>query len=380
MIYLDHNATTPLAPSVIDTMTEALAIFGNPSSAYELGRGSRSTVSRARDSVAALIGAEHADEIVFTSGGTEADNWAILGALGSAGNEHVVTTAVEHDAVRKLCVSLEKKGTRVTWIGVDENGTLDLDALRTAISLDTAVVSVMLANNETGILFPVGEVAAIVRSGSNALFHVDAVNAAGKIPINVVESGIDLLSLSAHKFYGPKGVGALYIRRGVELAPMLIGGSQELGRRPGTEAVHQIAGLGAAAELAADLSHSTEIARLRDTLEKGILNSIPRSKLNGTSDSSKRLPNTSNISFENTNGEMILHRLDESGIAVSTGSACHAGDNSVSHVLAAMNVSYSWAMGSIRFSLGRDTTLDEIDRVLAALPKIVSELRQFAPA
>ncbi len=378
MIYLDHNATTPLAPSVITAMTDAMDLFGNPSSAYKAGRSARSIVDRAREKVASLLSADHRDEIVFTSGGTEADNWAILGALEATGKNHVITSVVEHDAVRKLCRSLERKGVRVTWIDVDEEGTLDLDGLRAALSADTAIVSVMLANNETGVIFPIREVAAIVREHSDALVHIDAVNAVGKIPVSVVEIGADLLSLSAHKFYGPKGIGALYVRRGIELPPMLTGGGQESGRRPGTEAVHQIAGLGAAAELAADMTHSGSIKELRDTLERQILTTIPATRLNGTSDPSRRLTNTSNISFENTNGEMILHRLDEAGIAVSTGSACHAGDNSVSHVLAAMDVPYSWAMGSIRFSLGRFNRAAEVDTLLEVLPPIIAHLRRLA--
>ncbi len=376
MIYLDNNATTAVAPEVFDAMRPFLeASFGNPSAAYSLSADTRSVIMDTRASVAKLLGAARSDEIVFTSGGTESDNWAILGALEATGKNHIVTTTVEHDAVRKLCQKLETRGVRVTWVEVDNQGALDLDGLRNALCDDTAVVSAMLANNETGILFPINEIGDIVRSNSNALFHVDGVNAAGKIAIDLNNSPVDLFSLSAHKFHGPKGIGALYIRDGVNLPPLFVGGGQESGRRPGTEAVHQIAGLGAAARLASDLSKMADVERLRDRLEDEILENIPDSRVNGTSDRSKRLPNTSNISFENTNGEMILHGLDRAGIAVSTGSACHAQEHRSSHVLEAMDVPYSWAMGSIRFSLGRGTTEEHIEKVLQEIPSLVSELR-----
>jgi len=305
---------------------------------------------------------------VFTSSGTESDNWAILGALAAKpAQKHVITTRVEHEAVRKLCQLQETRGCRVTWLDVDENGELDIEALRNALSKETAVVSIMLANNETGILFPVEKISSLIKENSDALFHVDAVNAAGKAAIDVKASEIDLLSISAHKFHGPKGIGALYIRSGTELPPFLTGGGQESGRRAGTEAVHQIAGIGAAAALVNDLSAMTGVRAMRDRLEKRILEAIPNATLNGTSDSAKRLPNTSNISFENTNGEMILARLDAAGICVSTGSACNSADHTASPVLAAMDIPYSRAMGSIRFSLGRFNTEDEVDRVCEVL-------------
>ncbi|HQU90822.1 MAG TPA: aminotransferase class V-fold PLP-dependent enzyme [Pyrinomonadaceae bacterium] len=372
-IYLDNNATTPLAPVVIAAMTAAFEVFGNPSSAHSAGKSAREIVENARASVAKLIGAKNPEEIAFTSGGTDSDNWAILGALESQpGKDHIVTTRVEHEAVRKLCEKLESRGSRVSWIDVDEKGRLDLGQLCDALSSKTAVVSVMMANNETGVIFPVNEIANIVKANSAAIFHVDAVNAAGKMPINIEHSGIDLLSLSAHKFHAPKGIGALYIRDGVRLSPIQIGGGQERGRRAGTEAVHQIAGLGTAAELAADLSPMKEICRLRDKLESSVLQQFDLASVNG--DLGNRLPNTSNISFENLNGEMILHYLDEAGICVSTGSACNSESKISSPVLAAMNIPYSKVMGSIRFSLGRTTIEAEIDQTITALESIVDRL------
>lgn len=377
MIYLDDNATTPLVPEVAEAMMPYLdANYGNPSSAHSLGRSTKAAIESARESVGGLLGAASSSEVVFTSGGTESDNWAILGALeANPSKKHIVTAQVEHEAVRKLCQKLANQGYGVTWLGVDSEGSVDLGELRESISEDTAVVSVMMANNETGVLFPVGEIAEIVKSKSNALFHVDGVNAAGKVPIDLKNTQVDLFSISAHKFYGPKGIGALYIRQGVELPSMSIGGGQESGRRAGTEAVHQIAGLGAAAKFASDLSVMEDVAELRDALEKGILESISNTSVNGTLAHSKRLPNTSNISFENINGEMIMFRLDDAGICVSTGSACHSADHSASSVLTAMNVPYSKAMGSIRFSLGRFNTDEEIGVVNEKLTKIVAELR-----
>ena len=380
MIYFDNNATTQIAPEVIDAMMPFLAAsYGNPSSAHSFGSEVRKVVDRARESVAELVGASISDEIAFTSCGTESDNWAILGSLeANADKNHIITTRVEHEAVRKLCDKLEKRGCRVTRLDVDEKGALDLDSLRAALDDDTALVSMMFANNETGILFPVAEIAQIVKKCSKALFHVDGVNAVGKIPINLKETEIDLFSLSGHKFHGPKGIGALYIRDGVDLPGFLTGGGQEGGRRAGTEAVHQIAGLGAAAGLVKDMSPMARIGAMRDRLENEILNRIPNSHLNGTSDTAKRLPNTSNISFENTNGEAILARLDDLGVCVSTGSACNSNDHTASPVLQAMNVPYSSAMGAIRFSLGRYNSESDVDFVIDVLPGIVSELRELA--
>ena len=380
MIYFDNNATTQIAPQVFDAMRSCLeSSFGNPSAAYMLGREAAKTVLDARESVAGLIGAKSASEITFTSCGTESDNWAIIGALGAnPGKNHIITTKVEHDAIRKLCEKLEKDRFRVTWLDVDDQGALDLDGLREALSEETAVVSTMLANNETGILFPVKKIGEIVKEYSNALFHVDGVNAVGKIDINLKETEIDLFSLSGHKFHGPKGIGALYILDSVSLPAFFTGGGQEYGRRAGTEAVHQIAGIGAAAIFVKDMSPMDKVRALRDRLETEILNNIPNSRLNGTADPTKRLPNTSSISFENTNGEMILERLDTLGICVSTGSACNSLDHIASSVLQAMNIPYSSAMGAIRFSLGRFNTDGEVDFVIDALPGVVSSLREIA--
>lgn len=377
MIYFDNNATTPIAPEVFEAMRPFLTDhFGNPSSGHGAGRGVRAVIENAHESVAELLGAANSNEIVFTSGGTESDNWAILGALElQPKKKHIVTTSVEHEAVRKLCEKLETQGFSVTWLDVNESGELDLDDLKRALKPETAVVSIMLANNETGVIFPVAEAAEIVKANSDALFHTDAVNAAGKVAIDVKATNIDLLSISGHKFHAPKGIGALYIRDGVKLPSFLIGGGQETGRRAGTEAVHQIAGIREAANLVKDLSKMESVRALRNRFENEILNKLPNSRLNG---GSNRLPNTSNISFENTNGEMILHRLDEIGVWVSTGSACNDADHKASGVLQAMNVPYSQAMGSIRFSLGRYNTEDEIGFVLDKLPKIVEKLHAMA--
>ena len=377
MIYFDNNATTQIAPEVFDAMRPFLtSSYGNPSSAYAFGRETAKAVDDARESLAGLLGANSTDEVVFTSCGTESDNWAIKGSLKACpGKNHIITTRVEHDAVRKLCENLERENCRVTWLGVDETGAIDLDELQAALNDQTAVVSVMLANNETGILFPVEEISTIVKENSNALFHVDGINAVGKIPIDLKSTEVDLFSVSAHKFYGPKGIGALYIRDGVELPQYFTGGGQERGRRPGTEAIHQIAGIGAAAEFVKDMSSMTTVRELRTRLETKILNKIPNSRLNGTSDPRLRLPNTSNISFENTNGEAILAKLDAAGVCVSTGSACNSQDHAASAVLQAMNLPYSYAMGSIRFSLGRFNTTTEVDYVIEVLPGIVDTLR-----
>lgn len=377
MIYLDNNATTQLAPTVIEAISECLVnIYGNPSSAHSLGAEARKAVEQTRKSVAAMLGAGDASEICFTSGGTESDNLAILGALEMQPDKrHIVTTRVEHEAVRKLCRKLETGGYSVTWLDVDEEGGLDLDQLRAALRSDTVVVSIMMANNETGVLFPVDEISRLVREHSDALFHVDGVNAAGKTPVGLKSTEIDLFSISGHKFHGPKGIGALYVRDGIDLPPMLIGGGQEHGRRPGTEAVHQIVGLGAAAEFVTDTSSLERIRQMRERLENGILQSVPNTRLNGTANAARRLPNTANISFENTNGEMIMAKLNAAGICVSTGSACNDKGHKASAVLEAMNVPYSYAMGSIRFSLGRFNTESEIEAVLDRLPQIVADLR-----
>ncbi len=377
-IYFDNNATTRPFPEVAEAMAPFLGgHFGNPSSSHHVGRAVRQAMTDARESVAGLIGAAAADEIIFTSGGTESDNWAILGALRAMpGRRHIVTTAVEHEAVRKLCDRLELDGYEVSRIGVEGEGRLDVDALLESLRPDTAVVSVMTANNETGVVFPIAEIAAAVRERSDALIHSDGVNAAGKVSIGLKQTAIDLFSISAHKFHGPKGVGALYIRRGVALPGIAVGGGQEGGRRAGTEAVHQIVGMGAAARLAADLTPMEQISKLRDRLESELLRRVPNAFRNGAP--GERLPNTANTSFAETNGESILALLDEAGICVSTGSACNAETQEASAVLKAMDIPYSRAMGSIRFSLGRFNTEEEVERVVAATIDAVERLRKLS--
>jgi cysteine desulfurase len=381
MIYLDNNATTRIAPEVFEAMKPYLKEFyGNPSSAYNFGRELRRVIKKSREQIAALLGAKNESEIIFTSGGTESDNWAILGTLeANPQKKHIVTTRVEHEAVRKLCEKLEQKNYEITWLNVSEDGFLDLEELKNSLRADTAIVSVMLANNETGILFPVAPVAEIVKENSAAMVHVDGVNAVGKIPFDLKTTKIDLFSLSGHKFHAPKGIGALYIKSGIELPPIYIGGGQENGRRAGTEAVHQIAAIGAAAEFVRDFSAMETVRRLRDKLENEILQKIPNSRINGTSDGEKRLPNTSNISFPNLNGEVILAKLNDLGVYVSTGSACNADAHTASTVLQAMNIPYSDAMGAIRFSLGRFNTESEVDFVLEILPNIITELKAMSP-
>jgi len=381
MIYLDNNATTRVAPEVFAAMQPFLTEnYGNPSSAHSLGRKMKAAVERAREQVATLLGAADASEIVFTSCGSESDNWAIGGYLEqNPTRHHIITTRVEHEAVRNLCEHLSQIGCDVTWLEVDGNGELNLDDLRQALRPDTGIVSVMLANNETGVLFPIEEIGRIIRENSDAVFHVDGVQAVGKIPINLKELAVDLFALSGHKLHAPQGVGALYIRGGVELPPFIIGGSQERGRRAGTSAVANIVGLGAACELAQAFDGHDEIERLRNKLEDEILKRIPNARLNGAADRTKRLPNTSSISFEYVEGENILVHLDNLGIAVSTGSACHSTTRQASPTLHAMNIPYSAAQGAIRFSLSRYNTEEEIDRTLKLLPEIINKLVEMSP-
>lgn len=381
MIYLDNNATTRVAPEVFAAMQPFLTEnYGNPSSAHSLGRKMKAAVERAREQVAALLGAADASEIVFTSCGSESDNWAIGGYLEqNPTRRHIITTRVEHEAVRNLCEHLSQIGCEVTWLGVDGNGELNLDDLRQALRRDTGIVSVMLANNETGVIFPIEEIGRIIRERSDAVFHVDGVQAVGKIPINLKELEVDLFALSGHKLHAPQGVGALYIRGGVELPPFIIGGSQERGRRAGTSAVANIVGLGAACELARTFAGHDEIERLRNKLEDEILRQIPNARLNGIADRAKRLPNTSSISFEYVEGENILVHLDNLGIAVSTGSACHSTTKQASPTLHAMNIPYSAAQGAIRFSLSRYSTEEEIDLTLKVLPEIINKLVEMSP-
>ncbi len=377
MIYLDNNATTRVAPEVLEAMQPYLSVyFGNPSSAHTLGRTMKQAIEQAREHVATLLGAADTSEIVFTSCGSEADNWAIRGALASQPEKkHIVTTLVEHEAVRNVCRLLEGEGYEVTWVGVNEKGDIDIDSLREALRPDTALVSVMLANNETGVLFPVNEIGRIVRERSTALFHVDGVQAVGKIPIDL--TNVDLFALSGHKLHAPQGVGALYIRKGVSLPSFIIGGAQEQGRRAGTSAVPNIVALGAACKLAQEDDDHSRIRTLRDRLENGILENIPNARRNG--DPVNRLPNTANISFEYIDGQNILLHLDEHGICVSTGSACHSTTHESSPTLHAMNVPYTAAQGSIRFSLGRYNTEEDIETTLRVLPEVIEKLAAMSP-
>lgn len=381
MIYLDNNATTRVAPEVLDAMQPYLSeFFGNPSSAHALGREMKRAMEQSREHVANLIGATDASEIVFTSCGSESDNWAIRGVLATQPRKkHIVTTLVEHEAVRNLCRLLENEGYEVTWLGVDTNGELDLDDLRAALRPDTALVSIMLANNETGVLFPMEESGRIVREKSEAVFHVDGVQAVGKIPIDLKNTAVDLFALSGHKLHAPQGIGALYIRKGISLPPLIIGGAQEQGRRAGTSAVPNIVGLGAACRLAHEDDNHTHVEKLRNRLEDEILKHIPNARLNGAADRAKRLPNTSNISFEYVDGQSILMHLDQAGICVSTGSACHSTTHESSPTLRAMNVPYTAAQGSIRFSLGRYNSDADIDITLQVLPEIIAKLAAMSP-
>jgi cysteine desulfurase len=381
MIYLDNNATTQVAPEVFAAMQPFLTeYYGNPSSAHSLGRTMKAAVERAREQVASLLGAADPGEIVFTSCGSESDNWAIGGFLEQNPNRrHIITTRVEHEAVRNLCEHLAQLGCEVTWLEVNGRGELDLDDLRQALRRETGIVSVMLANNETGVLFPIEEIGKIVREHSDAVFHVDGVQAVGKIPIDLKNLEVDLFALSGHKLHAPQGIGALYLRNGIKLPPFIIGGGQEQGRRAGTSAVPSIVGLGAACDLARKPDDHERILRLRDKLEDAILGEIPNALLNGTPDRSQRLPNTANISFQYLEGENIMRLLDEAGICVSTGSACHSGTHEASPTLHAMNVPYTAAQGSIRFSLGRYNTEAEIDRTLDVLPGIIEKLVAMSP-
>ncbi len=381
MIYLDNNATTRVAPEVFAAMQPFLTEnYGNPASSHALGQTMRAAVDKARAQVAELLGATDPSEIVFTSCGSEADNWAIRGALeANPDRRHIVTTRIEHEAVRKLCEYLAHHGYDVTWLDVDRHGELDLEDLRNTLRPDTAVVSVMLANNETGVLFPIEQVGKIVREHSDALCHVDGVQAVGKIPINLKRWPVDLFALSGHKLHAPQGIGAMYIRQGIDLPPFMIGGAQEDGRRAGTSAVPNIVGLGAACQLANSDDAHLEIRRLRDYLEDEILNKISNAVLNGNSDRTKRLPNTANISFQYVEGENIMTHLNELGICVSTGSACHSGTHQASPTLRAMNVPYTTAQGSIRFSLGRYSTEEDINRTIEVLPGIISRLVEMSP-
>jgi cysteine desulfurase len=377
-IYMDNNATTRVAPEVLEVMLPFLTDrYGNPSSAYSFGGEVARDIRRAREQVAGLLGAA-AEEIIFTSCGSESDNAGIMSALNTSKDKrHIVTTRVEHPAIKVLCNELTKRGVRVTEIPVDREGRLDMDRYKESLTPDTAIVSMMWANNETGVIFPVEEAARLAKA-RGILFHTDAVQAVGKIPINLRESAIDMLSLSGHKLHAPKGVGVLYVRKGAKFSPFLIGGHQEGGRRGGTENTASVVGLGRACDLAAQRmeEENTRVRELRDQLEKGLLDRIPRSRVNG---GAPRLPNTTNISFEFVEGEAILLLMDEFGICASSGSACTSGSLQPSHVLRAMGVPFTMAHGSVRLSLSVYNTQEEVDEVIGRLPAIIEKLRAFSP-
>jgi cysteine desulfurase len=379
-IYLDNNATTMVDPAVVEAMLPYFTEqFGNPSSLHQFGNKVGHALKKARKQVQGLIGAEHDSEIIFTSCGTESDSTAILSALkAQPDRKEIITTVVEHPAILTLCEHLEKEGYTVHYLKVDNKGRLDIQEYYRLLSDHVAIVSVMWANNETGTLFPVEEMAEMARS-AGVLFHTDAVQAIGKLPINLKETNIDLLSLSGHKLHAPKGVGVLYLRRGVRFRPLLRGGHQERGRRAGTENTASIIGLGKACELAASAMayEKRHVKAMRDRLEQGIVEKVSHCFVTG--DSNNRLPNTCNIAFEYIEGEAILLLLNKLGIAASSGSACTSGSLEPSHVMRAMEIPFTAAHGSVRLSLSRYNTMDEIDRVIEAIPSIVAQLRKLSP-
>ena len=381
VIYLDNNATTQCAPEVVAAMLPYFSEkYGNASSMHNFGGENRHVIDEARRQVAALIHAEYEDEIIFTSCASESDNTAIFSTVrANRTKKHIITSVVEHPAVLEPFKFLESQGYRVDYIGVDEQGRFDMEQFKRVIDADTALVSVMWANNETGTIFPIAEIAQIAHE-HGAVFHTDAVQAVGKIAVDVQAAGVDLLSLSAHKFHGPKGVGILYVKRGTRFMPYLMGGHQEKHRRAGTENVPYIVGIGKAAQLAQKrLSDGTmaRVSALRDELEQGILKTIPDVKVNG--DPQHRVPNTTNISFGYIEGESILMFLNEFGVCASSGSACTSGSLEPSHVLRAMKVPFQFAHGSIRFSLSDQTTRADIEVVLKELPAIIKRLREISP-
>lgn len=378
-VYLDNNATTLVAPEVLEAMLPYYSeLYGNPSSMHAFGGQVGTKISKAREQVAAGLGASP-EEIVFTSSGTEGDNTAINAALASMPDKrHVITTRVEHPAVLNYCKHLKKRGYEVDFLPVDEQGRMDIGRLAAAIRADTAVVSVMYANNETGVIFPLEDIADIVKS-KGVLLHTDAVQALGKLPFSVADLPVDYLVVSGHKVHAPKGVGALYVRKSAPIRPFLIGGHQEDGRRGGTENTASIIGLGKAVELATReiAGEIDQVSTLRNKLENGLLESIPDARING--DREHRLPNTTSIAFKYVEGEAMLLMLNEYGICASSGSACTSGSLEPSHVLRAMGVPFTYAHGSLRFSLSRYTTEEEIDFVLDKLPGIIETLRAMSP-
>lgn len=379
-IYLDHAATTPVKPEVLDAMMPYFTqSFGNPSSIYQVAQINKKAIDDAREMIAKHLGA-NTNEIFFTSGGTEADNWAIKGIVEANKNKgnHIITTKIEHHAVLHTCEYLEKQGFEVTYLDVNEEGVIDLEALKAAIKDTTILISIMYANNEVGTIMPIKEIGAIAKEHGIA-FHTDAVQAIGQVRIDVKEQNIDALSLSGHKIYGPKGIGVLYIRRGLRITNLIHGGAQERGRRAGTENVPAIVGIAKAMELAyTDFEAKNErIKGLRDKLMNGILESIPYSKLNGSS--TNRLVNNVNIGFEFVEGESLLLLLDMNGVAASSGSACTSGSLDPSHVLLALGLPHEKAHGSLRLTLGEGTTEQEVDYVLEKLPAIVQRMRDMSP-
>lgn len=378
-IYVDNNATTKVDEAVFEEMRPYFCeLYGNPSSMHFFGGQVQKKVDEARNRVAALLGASP-DEIIFTACGTESDNAAIRSALEIFPEKrHIITTRVEHPAVLTLCRNLSKRGYRVTELGVDEEGRLDLNELKAAVDDDTAIVSVMYANNETGVVFPIEEIGAIVKQ-KGALFHTDAVQAVGKIPLDMATSTVDMLSISGHKLHAPKGIGVLYLRKGVPYRPFMVGGHQEKNRRAGTESTTGIIALGKACEVAGRYmeDENTRVKAMRDRLQKELLELIPRAIINGGK--AERLPNTLSIAFEFVEGEAILMLLSEKGICASSGSACTSGSLEPSHVLRAMGVPFTCAHGSIRFSLSRFNTDEDIDAIIRELPPIIRRLREMSP-
>ena len=380
--YLDYNATTPPAEAVVEAMTRAMRdLAGNASSVHSFGQQAKSAIDLARGSVAELLGGEPS-EVVLTAGGTESDNLAIRGAaeaLEATGRREIVVSGIEHEAVLQTCRALARRGWTITVLPVDSSGVVAPDAVRAAVSDRTALVSVMHANNEVGTVQPVAAIAALAHE-RGGLVHTDAVQSAGKIPLSARGLGVDLLTISGHKFYGPKGVGALWVRRGVRLTPQMTGGRQERNRRAGTENVPALVGMGVAATLSLQTlaAEGPRIGLLRDRLEAGVLRDVPQTAVNGARD--LRVPNTTNISFERVEAESLLIALDLEGIAVSTGSACSSGTLEPSHVLKAMGLGSARAQSSLRFSLGAGSTEAEIDRVVATLPHVVQKLRALTRA
>jgi cysteine desulfurase len=379
-IYLDHNATTPLAPEVAERLNRVTReVWGNASSVHHFGQQAKAVLDEARNDVAALVGGDPS-EIVFTAGGTEGDNFALRGAveaLEATGRNHLIATAIEHEAVLNTLKSLARRGFRVTLLPVDATGIVSPDALRAAITDNTAIVSVMHANNEIGTIQPIAELAAVAHE-RGALLHTDAVQSAGKLPLDVRALGVDMLSISGHKFYGPKGTGALWLRRGVRLMPFMTGGRQERNRRAGTENVAALSALGLAARLAREKAptEAPRLQALRDRLEEGLLKQVPGTARNGAA--APRVANTANLSFERIESESLLIGLDLDGIAVSSGSACSSGTLEPSHVLKAMGLSHHRTLSSIRFSFGSSNTDADVDRVLEVVPRLVEKLRSLS--